>query len=324
MNTKNLGRLEKVSLRDLWASESGDFTPWLALPENLKLLGEAIGIDLELEAQEKDVGPFRLDLLCKESESGRTVVIENQIEETDHPHLGQLLTYAAGLDAAFVIWVARSFTDEHRAALDWLNEKTNAGVRFFGVEIEAWRIGDSAPAPKFNIVSEPNESSDRAKQAVREVGLNETEQLRIKFWTALTAYMKSAAAAFQCNSVAPSYWLRIKSPLQGFRFGFEMSARDQYIDAYVGSSSEDRMNALRRICREHKEEFERELGEKVDWEDNKGSFWISVFREDDPSNADNWPRQHQWMKEAMDKLLRAVSKHVRSGSKVEPEADQRP
>ena len=116
-----LGRLESVEPRDVWSSESEDFTPWLAQAENLKLLGETIGLDLELEAQEKDVGPFRADILCKETSSDDWVLIENQLERTDHTHLGQLLTYAAGLKAVTVVWVARIFTEEHRAALDWLN-----------------------------------------------------------------------------------------------------------------------------------------------------------------------------------------------------------
>lgn len=313
MNTKNLGRLEKVELRGLWTSESSGFTPWLALPDNLTLLGDTVGIELELEAQEKDVGPFRADVLCKEAETGHTVVIENQIEETDHRHLGQLLTYAAGLDAAFVIWIAASFTDEHRAALDWLNEKANSSARFFGVEIEAWRIGDSAPAPKFNIVSKPNQWSDRVRQAVREGALTETEQLRVRFWTALSEYLKSVRSPFQCNPVAPNYWLRAKSPLQGLRCGFEMSARDAYIDAYVGTDNEEKVDSLRRICQEHKEEIERDVGEQTRWSDNKAKeFWIWAIREEDPSDTNKWPRQHQWMKDAMAKLLKAVGKHVRS------------
>jgi hypothetical protein len=328
MNTKQLGRLEKVGLREVWTSESGDFTPWLALPENLKLLGEAIGIDLELEAQEKDVGPFRLDLLCKESDSGHIVVIENQIEDTDHDHLGKLLTYAAGLDAAVVIWIARSFTDEHRAALDWLNVKANGSARFFGAEIEVSRIGDSAPAPRFNIVSEPNESSDRAKQAAREGGLTELEQMRIKFWTEFTGYMKSTGATFQCKPVTPGRWLRVKSPFpQGFRCGFGVNPREQWIEAYFGSYNEGKMKELRRICREHKEELKRELGENANFSEESeesGEFWIWVDREDDPSNVNNWPRQHQWMKETMERMLKAVGKYVQHGSRGEPEADQNP
>ncbi|MCC7111052.1 MAG: DUF4268 domain-containing protein, partial [Deltaproteobacteria bacterium] len=150
-----LGRLERVSLRDIWKTEAMDFTPWLAQRENMALLGEAIGLDLEVEAQEKEVGPFRADILCKETGSDSWVLIENQLERTDHAHLGQLLTYAAGLEAVSVVWIAERFTDEHRAALDWLNEIANEKLRCFGLEIELFRIGDSPVAPKFNVVSQP-------------------------------------------------------------------------------------------------------------------------------------------------------------------------
>src|SRR5688572_15954584 len=131
-----LGRLERVSVRDCWVDEARDFTPWLAQEENIALLGEAIGIELEVAAQEKNVGPFRADILCKDTLDGRLVLIENQLERTDHGHLGQLITYAAGLDAVTVIWVADRFTDEHRAALDWLNRITDTDFTFFGLEIE--------------------------------------------------------------------------------------------------------------------------------------------------------------------------------------------
>jgi hypothetical protein len=123
------------------------------------ILGEALGIDLELEAQEKNVGPFRADILCKDVDTDAWVLIENQLERTDHTHLGQLLTYSAGLQAAVVVWIAAKFTGEHRAALDHLNEITDERYRFFGVEVELWQIGDSPPAPRFNLVSKPNDWS---------------------------------------------------------------------------------------------------------------------------------------------------------------------
>ncbi len=157
MKTEPLGRLKKVDLREVFTSEAGDFTPWLAQEENLKLLGETIGIDLELEAQEKDVGPFRADILCKDTATDNWVLIENQLERTDHTHLGQLLTYAAGLDVVTIVWVADHFSEEHRATLDWLNERTDEKINFFGLEVELWRIGDSPIARKFNVVSQPND-----------------------------------------------------------------------------------------------------------------------------------------------------------------------
>ena len=165
-----LGRLTKVDLRQAWISEPGDFTPWLAQPENIVLLGEAIGIELEVESQEKSVGPFRADILCRDTTDRHYVLIENQLERTDHTHLGQLLTYAAGLDAVTIVWVAARFTDEHRAALDWLNRATTTGFNFFGLEVELWQIGNSPFAPKFNVVSQPNDWSRTVQEQAAAAG----------------------------------------------------------------------------------------------------------------------------------------------------------
>ncbi|MEZ6070528.1 MAG: hypothetical protein R3C10_09705 [Pirellulales bacterium] len=139
----NLGRLEKVDLRAVWGTEDGDFTPWLGTDENIALLSDTIGLDLQVEAQEKEVGPFRADILCKDTANDTWVLVENQLEKTDHRHLGQLVTYAAGLDAVSIVWIAASITDEHRAALDWLNDITNEDINFFGLEVELFRIDDS-------------------------------------------------------------------------------------------------------------------------------------------------------------------------------------
>src|SRR5688572_6347136 len=142
MSTK-LGRLERVNLREAWTNEAYDFTPWLALPENLRLLSDVVGIELEVEAVEKNVGPFIADILCKDTLTDGWVLIENQLEKTDRRHLGQVLTYAAGLKAQTIVWIANPFTDEHRAAVDWLNEITDDHLKFFGLEVELWRIGSS-------------------------------------------------------------------------------------------------------------------------------------------------------------------------------------
>ena len=148
---KTLGRLERVELRDYWEHEGSDFTPWLASEENIALLSETIGLELEVQQEEAAVGPFRADILCRDTASDELVIIENQLEKTDHKHLGQTITYASGLDAVNIVWIAARFTEEHRAALDWLNRITHEEFRFFGIEIELWRIGKSVPAPKFNI-----------------------------------------------------------------------------------------------------------------------------------------------------------------------------
>jgi hypothetical protein len=185
MTQPPIGRLNRVDLRDIWASEATEFTPWLALPDNMAVLGEALGIDLELEAQEKAIGPFRADILCKDIGTDHWVLIENQLARTDHSHLGQLLTYASGLEAVTIVWIAAQFTEEHRATLDWLNKITDESFRFFGLEVELWRIEDSPAAPKFNIVSKPNNWSRSVAQAARAIDdaeLSETRITQREYW----------------------------------------------------------------------------------------------------------------------------------------------
>jgi len=176
----NLGRLEKVELRDIWKTEDRDFTPWLAQEDNMVVLSETLAMDLEVEAQERNVGPFRADILCKDTFDSSWVLIENQLERTDHTHLGQLLTYAAGLEAVTIVWIAAKVTDEHRAALDWLNDHTDEKIRFFGLEVELWKIGQSLAAPKFNIVSKPNEwtrSISRASSRIESEAVTAFKQM---------------------------------------------------------------------------------------------------------------------------------------------------
>jgi hypothetical protein len=161
---QQLGRLKQVPVREFWRHEASDFTPWLAREDNIALLSETVGLELMVEAQEKNVGPFRADILCKDSLANAWVLIENQLERTDHSHLGQLLTYAAGLQAATIIWVAERFTEEHRAALDWLNEITDERFNFFGIEIELWQIDSSPLAPNFKRSASPTTGPGRSRR----------------------------------------------------------------------------------------------------------------------------------------------------------------
>jgi hypothetical protein len=172
-----LGHLEPVPLRTAWSREDHGFTPWLAEPANLDLLGATLGLKLERARTETRIGPFRADILCREVCEDRLVLIENQLERTDHGHLGQLITYMAGLDAATIVWIAAEFTEEHCAALDWLNIATDDRFRFFGLEVQVWRIGDSMKAPAFRIVSQPNEWARQARETARAVERGEMSEL---------------------------------------------------------------------------------------------------------------------------------------------------
>ena len=175
--SSELGRIEKGDLREAWPHEAADFTPWLA--EHISELGNALGLELELQSQEAPIGTFSLDLLARVSGTNRTVIIENQLEPTNHDHLGKLLTYAGGCDAHVIIWVAKDFRDEHRQSLDWLNQRTDEDTEFYGVVVEVWKIDGSRPAPHFNMVVTPNEWHHEAADTVR-LGNISDKNLRYK------------------------------------------------------------------------------------------------------------------------------------------------
>lgn len=176
----NLDKLKKVELRDVWPHEALDFTKWLSDEPNLALLGTAVGIELELIETESSVGSFNVDIYAQEVGTGRKVIIENQLEPTDHDHLGKVITYAAGKDAEVVVWVVACARDEHRQAIEWLNQHTDGDFGFFLVEIELRSIGGSLPAPRFNIVEQPNEWTKAIK---RIEGLSDTERVKLSYWT---------------------------------------------------------------------------------------------------------------------------------------------
>lgn len=176
----NLDKLKKVELRDVWPHEALDFTKWLSEEPNLAMLSFAAGIELELIEAESSVGSFNVDIYAQEAGTGRKVIIENQLEDTNHDHLGKVITYAAGKGAEVVIWVVARAHDEHRQAIEWLNQHTDSDFGFFLVEIELWSIGDSLPAPRFSVVEQPNEWTKAIKLSE---GLSETERIKLSYWT---------------------------------------------------------------------------------------------------------------------------------------------
>ena len=314
MNEPPLGRLERVNdLREAWATEDQDFTPWLARPENLAVLAETLGLELETEAQEKKVGLFRADILCKEVGSDAWVLIENQLERTDHTHLGQLMTYAAGLDAVTVIWIAASFTDEHRAALDWLNGITDERFRFFGLEVELWRIGESPPAPKFNIVSKPNDWSRSITRAAADVELSETRIRQKEYWSALLKVLDDEKGPVSGNrEPKPNYWIRFPVGRTGFHFDATMVRSKNRIRTELYISRNDG-KAFFGLLKHQKDEIERELGYSLEWEEFKvGGSIMSHFDHVDPMDEADWPRQHKWLAEHLNAMHRVFAPRVKN------------
>lgn len=178
-----LGKIKEVDIRSVWAHEQYDFSKWLAEEENIRALGEELNLSLTDVDTEQFVGSYRCDIICKDELAGKSVLIENQLEQTNHDHLGKIITYASGLDASVVVWIVANARDEHASAIEWLNKHTDDDVSFFLVEVHAYTIGDSAPAPMFKIIEQPNDFVKTVKAIAHKGELNEKQTNRIQFWT---------------------------------------------------------------------------------------------------------------------------------------------
>lgn len=309
-----LGRLERVALREAWPDEARNFTPWLADDANLALLGETLGIQLELETTERAVGAFSADILAKEVGTERWVLVENQIEPTDHKHLGQLLTYAAGLNAQTVIWIAEGFREEHRAALDFLNSATTDEFRFFGLQIELYKIGQSEFAPSFTVVAKPNAWSRRAhatKQAA-EGNLSPTQEVSRDFWQAM---IDSAGESYpQLSGKAPSKlsWQTAETirSSKGFTVSsnaaFTMQSRIR-VEAYLGGPL---AKAAFWELNQSKSQIEEAFGQPLEWEelpngqDSRIAFYMDGKH--DRTRKQSWPEIQNWLLPHWRKLADAL------------------
>lgn len=313
-----LGRLERVDLRAEWSKEDRDFTPWLAQEENIGLLGETLSMSLEVEEEERRVGRFSADILCRDTATadGDWVVIENQLETTDHSHLGQILTYAAGLEAKTCIWVAAKFHEEHRAAIDWLNEITGEGHQFFALEIELWRIGDSLSAPKFNIVAKPNDwkrDVGRAAKNAQPANLTKTKQLQLQFWTKLHERL-DGHKSLRCKKPRAQHWMNFSIGRSGMQLGTIINTRENRIgvELYLGDANAD---SYFEQLEESKDIIHQELGFELEWMPlpNRQACRLIVFRSvENLTDEVSWPEPHDWMIETLEKMQKCFAPRVKT------------
>jgi hypothetical protein len=290
----NLGKLRRVAPRTVWFDEARAFTPWLA--DNLSTLGEALGLELELTGREAGVGTFSLDLLAKDLGSGGTVVIENQFGSTNHDHLGKILTYASGFDAKVVIWVAETFRDEHRQALDWLNQHTDQETQFFGVLVEVLQIDDSAPALNFKPVVFPNEWQKERRKAADEQVSPRAESYR-EFFQTLIDELRQRHKFTNARVGQPQNWYSFTSGVSGFTYGcsFGLNSRvrvELYIDRGDGSENEEALNWLL----SQRLEIEREFGEALEWEplEDRRACRVAVYRAGSIDHAESLADIRAW------------------------------
>ena len=263
----NLGKITYIKdLRKIWAHEEREFTPWLA--ENISLLGEELGLDLEIVSVEHSVGAFALDILAKETSSGHIVAIENQLETTDHNHLGQILTYASGVEAQVIVWICKEVREEHRKAIDWLNQVTNEETEFFFFFLQLIRIDDSEPAPFFKVKASPNDWSKEQKTKVTGTGerTKREEFFRGFFENLLERVNKELPGFTNSKKVGYDSWKLFPTGISGANYIISFKANNLFsCGIYLDTGNKENTKALFDSLFENKELIEGEIG-KLSWE----------------------------------------------------------
>ena len=264
--TKGLASIDKLDLREVWPNEAANFTPWLA--QNISLLGEALDMDLEVETAEVPVGAYSLDVLARDVRNSHSVIVENQLEVTDHTHLGQLLTYMAGFDANVIVWIVKEFRDEHGEALDLLNRRTGEDTQFFGVEVELWKIDESRPAVNFKLVATPNEWRKRTVSSARGIGnVSERNERYREFFQELIDTLREVHGFTNARKGQPQSWYLFSSGHSRVKYSASFDSRRRAkVEVYIDSGDRDWNKGLFDQMYDRKEGIESQVGAPLEWE----------------------------------------------------------
>lgn len=306
----NLSKLKEIKdLREVWPHEALDFTPWLSEDDNIALLADTIGLDITVEETESSVGDFNVDIYASETGTGRKIIIENQLEDTNHDHLGKLITYAAGKSADVIIWVVKHAREEHKAAIEWLNNHTDEDIGFFLCEIKLYRIGNSEPAVKFEVIEKPN---DWTKEVRKADSSNATKQQRYDYWVAFQNY------AFQSAKFAREFKRRKPSMDSWMDFSIGSSAchitisqirkRDElYIELYI-NNDKDLFHSLY----ENKKMIESDADLTFDWRElpERKASRIIIEKQVEFGDKSQWNTQFDWLMDTMVKMKRTFKKYL--------------
>lgn len=308
---KEFGKLEEITdLRDYWKNEATDFTPWLAKEENISLLSEAVGLDITVEERESNVGDFNVDIYASETETDRKIIIENQLEATDHDHLGKLITYASGKEANIIIWIVKEAREEHRAAIEWLNNHTDKEIGFFLCEIKIYKIENSKPAVKFEVIQRPNEWA----KEIKNMDLNPTEQLRYEYWTAYNDYaFKDAqseyAKTFGKRKPSTHHWMQLSIGHSNCRISIlQIHKRNAInIEFYIEHDKE----LFNRLF-DKKDDIEKDTGIKFYWKElpDKKASRIITEKSVEFDNKEKWDEQFDWIMETAIKMKKTFTKYI--------------
>jgi hypothetical protein len=307
----NLGQIKKVELRNAWKHEALDFTNWLAEEENLRLLSDEIGIDIKLIQTEATVGRFNVDILAEEETTDNKIIIENQLETTNHDHLGKIITYASGIEAKTIIWVVKDAREEHRQAIDWLNEHTVEDILFFLVKIELWQIGDSPFAPKFELISSPNNWAKTVRQSVSGGGaVTETKTRQMEFWEQFRFYTEERKSLLKIQKPSPQHWLNISVGSRHAHISLTLNSFDEAIrtELYIPANKE-----VFEFLFQQKDAIESELGMKLEWMELPGKKASRIKAETSGliDNTAEWEQYFAWLKENAEKFQSVFGKRLK-------------
>lgn len=282
-----IGKLKEVDIRELWKHEQYDFSEWLSKKENIENLNEILGLTLVDISKETYVGAYRCDLFAKDETTGIKVIIENQLEISNHDHLGKIITYASGLDAKVVVWIVKEAREEHRSAIEWLNNNTNNNANFFLIEIHAYKIGDSDPAPMFQVVEQPNDFIKNNKSTNRDESMNKSQAQRVEFWNQFNNVIIERGKPFNIRKATTDHWYNVAIGTSDAHIDITLVNKDSLIgvELYIP----DNKKLFDKLF-EKKEDIESDLGFKLDWrrlDKSKASrivYCIKGLNFDDHSN----------------------------------------
>ena len=291
--------LEPQNVRDYWSHEAREFTPWLAnaiRAEDASHLEDVLGLDLEVIETEKSVGKYNVDIVAEVADDGRIVVIENQLEQSDHDHLGKSIAYAAGVDADIIVWITPKFNDEHRDAIQWMNRNSREGINFFAIRLEVWKIAESPPAVRLNAIEEPSEWKEKARRSAGE--LTKQKQLQEDFWSEFRDRIQEADTPLRARKPRPHHYYDNPIGKSGFHISFLVDSDSNRIGLEL--LIEDNEDAFWTL-KDDEGEITDELGTDVIWEEpwethtgNMRSI-IRVNREGDIEDRDQWEEYFDWM-----------------------------
>ena len=258
-----LGKLRELDVRTVWGHEQYGFSKWLASAENIKELGDILNLSLVDVETEKFVGAYRCDILCKDEITGKVVLIENQLEQTNHDHLGKIITYASGLDASVVVWIVSNVREEHASAIQWLNTHTTDEVSFFLIEVHAYTIGNSAPAPMFKIIEQPNDFVKQVKNIAKSQTLSEAQRKRLEFWNQFNDILDSRGKPFNKRKATTDHWYSVAIGSSQCHISIDLVNREHKIrvSLWIPDNKE-----LFDMLYTHREEIQRTAGIPLAWD----------------------------------------------------------